>query len=345
MARMSKLILILALVVALPSVAPSQDAQAGSHDEGAAKSLVIYSGRSKSLVDPLVRKFQKDTGIEVKVRYGKTAPLAALLREEGAQTQADLFWAQDAGALGAMARADRFQTLPQAVLDRVPASLRNKNGHWVATSGRARVLAHSTERCKADALPQSVFDLTDPKYKGKVGWAPTNGSFQAFVTAMRVLHGDDKTKAWLVGMKANAAKVYPKNTPLVRALADGGIDMGVTNHYYVVRFRNADKKFPAQFAQFKAGDVGNLVNVAGVGMLKTAKNKSAAERFVAFLLSTAAQQYITSAIYEYPVTGDVIANPKLIPFEDLMGRAPKIELGKLEDLTGTLELLRSVGLL
>ena len=309
------------------------------------ETLHVYSGRSKSLVQSVVKAFERESGIRVEVRYGSTSALAVALLEEGDQSPADLFWAQDAGALGALAKASRFEALPKDLLETVSKRWRSTQGEWVATSGRARVLAYAEKKVQPQDLPQSIFELTEPKWRGQVGWAPTNGSFQAFVTGMRKEHGDAKTKAWLQAMKANGAKAYPKNTPILKALAAGEVTVGIPNHYYLLRFKSADSGFPVSQTFFKDGDIGNLMNVAGVGVLKTTKKKDAALKFVRFLLSKGAQQYFTSGVFEYPVIDEVIPNARLESAETLQKKVPQVDLDVLEDLPGTLELLRQAGVL
>ncbi len=301
--------------------------------------LTIYSGRAKSLVDPLVEKFRTDTAIAVDVRYGDTAELAVALTEEGVNSRADLFWAQDAGALGAVAAAGLLASLPDSILDRVPEGFRSREGRWVATSARARTLAYSTARVTEAALPQSIFDLIDPKYKGLVGWAPANGSFQAFVTAMRQTYGDDRTRQWLVRMRDNGAQSYPKNTAILQGIANGEIDFGLPNHYYLFRFTSEDPDFPVAQTHFREGDIGNLVNVAGLGVLASSQSPSASLRFIGYVLSESSQQYFRTETFEYPVvtrsgtdaSGDSIR--------------PSVNLDSLRDLEQTLDMLRSAGLL
>lgn len=309
-----------------------------------AEELVLYSGRSKSLVEPIVQKFSQDTGIRVAVKYGNTAQLAVALLEEGERTQADVFWAQDAGALGAMVSAGLFAPLEEKLLENVPAEYRGAGGLWVATSGRARTLAYSTVRVTTDQLPKSVFGLTDAKYKAKVGWAPTNASFQSFVTALRKSHGEDAARAWLKGMMDNGAVSYPKNTAIIEAIAAGEVDFGLPNHYYLMSFVREDPNYPVAQTSFEPGDIGNLVNVAGVGVLKTSKHGEAANKFAAYLLSESAQQFFADDTFEYPVVAGVPADPGLTPLDTLRGGAPAVELGSLEDLQGTLDLLAEVGL-
>lgn len=312
-----------------------------------AKELTLYSGRSKSLVKPILEKFENETQIKVKVRYGGTAEFAVALLEEGENSPADLFWAQDAGALGAVSKRGLFQQLPDTIPSKVPEKFRDSGGMWVATSGRARVIAYASDQIKSGDAPDSIFDLTDSKWKSRVGWAPQNASFQAFVTSMRVGIGEEKTEEWLRGMKANETKSYPKNTPIIKALAAGEIDLGLPNHYYLLRFKKTDSEFPVEQAFFKPGDPGNLVNIAGIGHLKTSHHPDEALALIQFLLSSQAQQYFSSQVFEYPVTNNAVPdpNPKLVPLSELLERTPKINLGDLDDLEGTLKLLRKVEIL
>ena len=309
------------------------------------RELVVYSGRSKGLVHPIIKQFEKETGITVKVRYGNTAQLAVALLEEGEKSPADLFWAQDAGALGAVSKQGLFQKLPESILSKIPDKFRNADGTWIATSGRARVLAYAPERVKAEELPNSIFDLTDAKWKGRVGWAPQNASFQAFVTAMRVLEGEEKAEEWLRGMKANGAKSYPKNTPIIRGLAAGEVDLGLPNHYYLMRFKKSDSGYPVEQTFFGAGDTGNLVNVAGIGILKSSTHPEEVSSFVQYLLSPKVQQFFISEVFEYSVTDAVIPSEKLLPPDELLKLTPEINLEKLDDLEGTLKLLREADIL
>ncbi len=310
-----------------------------------AETLTIYSGRSKSLVEPIIKQFEQETGIEVKVSYAKTTQLAATLLTEGDKSPAALFWAQDAGALGAVSKNGMFEKLPKSVLGKVPSDFRDADGLWVATSGRARLLAYSPERVKMEELPKSIFDLTQPMWKDRVGWAPTNASFQAFVTALRMQAGEERAEEWLRDMKANGAKKYAKNTPIIEALAAGEIDLGLPNHYYLLRFKKGNSSYPVAQTFFKADDPGNLVNVAGIGVLKSSDNKKAALKFVEFLLSAKAQQYFTSDVFEYPVIDGVIPNANLLPLSELLELAPTFDLNQMDDLDGTVDLLRRVEIL
>ena len=304
-------------------------------------SLVVYSGRSESLVGPIIEQFKEATGMDVQVKYGGTSALAATLQEEGSNSPADVFWAQDPGALGAL--SPMFKPLPSDVTLAVPEWARDSDGRWVGVSGRARVIVYNTDLGE-DELPKSVQELTDPKWKGRIGWPPTNASFRVMVTAMRHLWGEDETREWLEGMLANDVKVFPKNTPIVDAAGKGEIDLGLVNHYYLHRFlAEHGDEFGARNLFLKDGGPGSLVMVAGAGILNTSPNSANAEAFVRFLVSRVAQQYFAASTYEYPLIGGVTTHRLLPPIETLNG--PGIDFALLDDLAGTETLLRDTGVI
>ncbi|MEQ9104640.1 MAG: iron ABC transporter substrate-binding protein [Rhodothermales bacterium] len=307
--------------------------------------LTVYSGRSQSLVQPLLDAFQAETGIEVEVRFGDTAQLAVALLEEGEQSPADLFWAQDAGALGAIQDAGLFAPLPDELTRRAGAGFSASDGAWVATSGRARVLAWSSDRLEAEALPASILDLTDPRWAGRVGWAPTNGSFQAAVTAMRVELGEDATREWLMAMSAAGTKAYSNNRSIIEAIANGEIDLGLPNHYYLYRYKADDAAYPVEQTFFEPGDIGNLINVAGIGRLTSSGNAEAAERLIAYLLSDESQEFFARETFEYPVVEGIAPSTRIADYDRISDLKPDVRLENMRDLESTLTLLRSVGLL
>lgn len=310
-----------------------------------ASTLTLYSGRGESMVQPILEEFEEKTGIEVQVRYGGTAQLAVLLQEEGRRTPADVYWGQDAGAMGAVSNAGLLAELPEDIYEDLPGIFKSVTGNWVATSGRARLFIYSPGRTSAEEHPQSVFDLTDARYQGRVGWAPTNGSFQSFVTAMRVEYGDDKTLEWLEAMKANGAKTFRNNTTQLEGVADGEIDYGIVNNYYLPRFTRTDADFPVGQTFFQEGDIGNLMNVAGVAVTKASRNQEEAHQLVRFLTSPAAQEYFALEVNEYPVIEGVVQNPHVEPYSEALNASPEIDLDQLNDLDGTLRLLRRAGLI
>src|ERR671917_246833 len=285
-------------------------------------SLVVYSGRSEELVGPVFEQFEERSGIDVQVRYGETAELAATILEEGENSPADLFFAQDPGALGALA----------------------DDGDWVGTSGRSRVVAYNTEELQEGDLPESVFGFTDPEWQGRIGWAPTNGSFQAFVTALRVIEGEDRARDWLEGVQANDPFVYPDNLSAVEGVASGEVDVALVNHYYLFQVKEErGEDLPAANYFFEGGDPGALVLAAGAGVLDTAENPEAGREFLEFALSEEAQQYFADETYEYPLVQGIEINEELPPLSDL--QSPQVDLSNLDDLGGTLELRQERGAL
>jgi iron(III) transport system substrate-binding protein len=311
---------------------------------GASGSLTIYSGRSEGLVGPLIQRFQEETGITTEVNYAGTTDLAATILEEGDASPADVFFAQDAGALGAIAAEGLLADLPAATLDQVDERFRSDDGQWVGLSGRARVVAYDTRALEESDLPSSIDDFTDPAWKGKIGWAPSNASFQSFVTAYRVLEGDEAAKAWLEGIVANEAKVYENNDAVLASIAAGEVEVGFINHYYLVNaLAEQGESFPVRNHFLQSGDPGSLINVAGAGILTSADNPAAAQAFIDFLLSSESQQYFAEQTHEYPLVDGVEADPNLPPLADIA--SPDIDLSDLADLQGTQTLLQEAGVL
>jgi len=310
--------------------------------DGASGPITVYSGREEELVAPLFEQFTAETGIKVEVRYGDSAELAATIAEEGSNSPADVFFAQDPGSLGAI--DEQLEELPSETLERVDERYRDTDGRWVGTSGRTRVLVYSTDAVTDDELPESVLELVEPEWKDRVGIAPTNGSFQAFVTAMRLALGDDETRAWLEGLKENGAKTYEKNTPIVEAVAAGEIDVGLVNHYYLALVKEEQPDAPIANHLFEAGDPGALVSVAGAGVLEGTDQREDAESFVEFLLSDDAQQFYVDEAEEseYPLVDGVEPAAGLPPLDEIEG--PAVELTAFgAELEATVELLRETG--
>lgn len=307
-------------------------------------SLIVYSGRGEELVGPVIEQFEEESGVDVQVRYGDTAELAATILEEGPNSPADVFFAQDPGALGALSEAGAFQALPDSILNQVNERFRSPEGEWVGTTSRARVVAYNTETLQEGDLPDSILDFTDPEWEGRIGWAPTNGSFQAFVTALRETEGEDAAREWLEGIQANDPFVYPDNSSTLEAVAAGEVEVGFVNHYYLYRaLEEQGNDFAARNYNFPGSDIGNLVIASGVGALKTADNGDQSERFIEYLLSNEAQQYFAEEDYEYPLVEGVEPSGDVPPLSSI--KAPKVDLGRLDDLEGTLELLRETGAL
>jgi iron(III) transport system substrate-binding protein len=302
------------------------------------ESITIYSGRSEVLIAELLETFTAESGIGVEVRYGDSAELAAQILEEGDNVRADVYFGQDAGALGALAKAGVTKSLPADITDLVQDVYKSENSQWVGVSGRARVLVY--DPTKVTELPTSYKELMDPSWKGRIGIAPTNASFQAFITAIRVLEGDGAANDFLVAMKENAV-LFEKNSIILQAVEDGVVDAGLINHYYwwELAAQLGEENMKSEIAWFKNGDAGNLINVAGVAVLS---DNPSANVFAKWLLGESAQRYFVERTREYSMTG-VTEVKGLKPLREI--QAPKFDLSDLESLAETLELIRKAGLL
>lgn len=331
-------------LLALTACGGSEDSLEPGKD--ADKKITIYSGRSEALVKPLLDKFSQETGIEIQARYGNTAQMAAQLLEEGDRSPADVFFAQDAGALGAVSKKEMFAPLPDETLNKVPAGYRDDKGRWVGISARARVLAYNPDLVPADQLPASVFDLTKPEWKGKVGIAPTNGSFQAFITAMRVQHGDARTQEFLSGLKANEPQIRDGNIKILEDVNAGTIAVGLINHYYFGELAKEQgttpDKLKAKVYFFPNRDTGALVNVAGVGVLERAGQDPDVKTFLDYLLGAEAQKYFATETFEYPVVTGMPAPAYVPPLAKLT--VPPVNLNDLDTLDATIALIKDSGL-
>lgn len=309
---------------------------------GGTGDLTVYSGRSAELVGPLIANFEEATGISVDVKYGSTSGLTATLLEEGNHTPADVFFSQDAGALGVLAAADMFEKLPEDLLSKVDPRFVDRGERWVGTSARSRVVVYNTDTVDPSALPGTLDGYTAPEWSGRVGWAPTNASFQAFVTALRHQRGDAAALEWLKAMKANGVRDYKNNSAIVQAVSVGDIDAGFANHYYLYRFMAEEGVSFRARNHYPAGrDMLGVLNAAGVGVLAASDSRDAALEFVEFLLSDTTQRYFANETFEYPLAAGVDAHPDLPPLESL--ETPEIDLGDLGDIEATIELLLEAG--
>ncbi len=331
---------LLPLIVATLCAVPLIAGCGGS--SGSTGSLTVYSGREEDIVAPLFSAFEKATGITLDVRYGDSAELAAQIAEEGGNSPADVFFSQDAGTLGAVNA--QLAPLAMAQLDRIPASFRAPDGRWTGVSGRVRVVVFNTETMKPADLPKTILGYTDKRFRGRMGIAPTNGSFQAFVTVMRLAYGDERTASFLRALKANDVKTYPKNSAIVEAVANGEIDLGLVNHYYVALLKQEQPDAPVANHFLTPGDPGAFVNVAGVGVLDSSERKDDAAKLVDYLLSDEGQRYYaTAAETEYPLVDGIAGPAGLPPLTALLGdEISVIDLGA--EARKTLELLNEVGL-
>jgi iron(III) transport system substrate-binding protein len=305
--------------------------------------VTVYSGRGEDLVGPLLTMFEEETGIDTEVRYGDSAEMLLLIQEEGDNSPADVYYSQGAGFLGELSSTGALAELPTDLLDQVPEGLRSPANDWLGLSGRARTVVYNTDELTEADLPPTILGYTDPEWSGRIGYAPTNASFQDFVTALRSIQGEDAAKAWLEGIVANGAVPYENNIAVVEAVAAGEVDVGFVNHYYLYRFLAEDPDFPVANHFGGEDDPGSLINIAGAGILATSDESEGAQALMQFLLSPAAQEYFATETFEIPVV-DGSPSPEGVPALDTL-TYPPFDLNQLLDLQGTVALLTEVGAL
>ncbi|MFT7623888.1 MAG: iron(III) transport system substrate-binding protein, partial [Myxococcota bacterium] len=305
----------------------------------AAVTLRVASGRKESLVGPLFTAFTAKTGIKVEVDYNKTPALAMQLITEGKDSPADVFYAQESGYLGAMAKAGLLAEVPADILAQVRPELEGGQKHWLAVSGRARVLVYDPAKVTAADLPKSLKDLTGERWKGKLGWAPTNGSFQAHISALRHQWGEAETETWLRAIAANDVRSGKNNSALVKDVARGAIEAGLVNHYYSHKLKLTDK---VKIHSFAANNGSNVVMISGIGVLGHSQKKDAVAKLLAFLISEDAQKLLSQDNFEYPARKGMRVHADVAPLSELKMTPVKQE--HLTDAGPTLKLLQKVGL-
>jgi iron(III) transport system substrate-binding protein len=322
----------------------STEDSGGGSDEPATEGITLYSGRIPAAIGPAIDSYEAEAERDVQVRFAETADLAATLVEEGDASPADAFFAQEPGAIAAVAEAGLLAKLPRDILDRVPPRYRDPQGRWVGVTGRARVIAYNRTVVDVSELPPSPFGLTDPKWQGRVGWSPASSSMQEYVTALRATYGDERTKQWLEGMVDNGAVAFPDNVTIRDAIADGEIDVGLINHYYVAQAIGEEGPDYPVAVYFPPGGLGSLMLLTSVGVLDSSDRKPEAFAFVRSLLAKRSQAFFTSSSKEYPLARGVEPDPSLsvpiakIPVSDS-------SLVDLKQLQGTIDLMKEAGAL
>ncbi|GAA1899947.1 iron ABC transporter substrate-binding protein [Lapillicoccus jejuensis] len=302
---------------------------AATDGAGASGSIVVYNAQHEDLVQELVDGFTKQTGIQVTLRNGDDAELGNQLVQEGSASPADVFLTENSPSMDLVAGAGLFAPVSSTASDAVPAAYRPSTGTWTGWAARATVFAYNPSKVSSGQLPASLLDLAQPQWKGRFGIAAGGADFQAIVSAVLSLEGEAATQQWLTGLKANA-KVYQGNTAIMKAVNAGELDAGVIYHYYWAKDRaeSGANSSSVELHYFGKQDPGAFLSVSGAGVLKSAKNPAAAQKFVEFLTSKAGQEILAnSSALEYPIASDVAPGPKLKPIADL--QAPTVDVAGL----------------
>jgi iron(III) transport system substrate-binding protein len=316
----------------------------GGSDEPETEGVTLYSGRIPAAIGGAVDGYEARADRDVQVRYADTADLAATLIEEGDASPADVFFAQEPGAISAVAEAGLLARLPDDVLAMVAPRFRDPEGHWVGVTGRARVIAYSRDRVERSELPESPFGLVDPRWEDRVGWSPASSSMQEYVTALRARYGDERTREWLEAMVDNGAQSYKDNVSIRDAIAAGEIDAGLINHYYVAQAVAEEGPGYPVGVYFPPGGLGSLMLLTSVGVLDSSDRKPEAFDFVRSLLSPPGQGFFTTSAKEYPLARSAEPDPAL---EVPLARIPSTSAGLIDlgELQATIELMQESGAL
>ena len=300
--------------------------------------LTVYSGRGEFLVGELVEYIDEQyDDFSLTVRYAGSTDLVNQIVNEGDGSPADVFYSVNAGALGALADAGRTRSLPTSLTDLVRGEFHTDQ--WIGTSGRARTVPYNTETLDESDVPADVMAFPT-EFDGDLGWAPSYGSCQAFVTAMRLIEGEDATREWVESVVDGGITAYADEFAACQAVADGEIDAAFANHYYIQRVLDGSPDASIA-AAFTRGDAGAMFNVAGAAVVDTAADATLAENFVRHLLSAEAQDYFARTTFEYPLIPDVEPIGDLPTIDEL--DVPDVDLAALADLEPTIDLMRDAG--
>jgi iron(III) transport system substrate-binding protein len=300
--------------------------------------LTVYSGRGEFLVGELVEYIDDlYDDFDLTVRYAGSTDHVNAIVNEGEGSPADVFYSVNAGALGALADEGRTQALPAEITDMVREEFRTEQ--WIGTSGRARTVPYNTDEFSDGDLPDDIMAYPE-EFDGSLGWAPSYGSCQAFVTAMRLIEGPEATRDWLGAVVDSGISSYADEFAACQAVADGEIDAAFTNHYYIQRVLDGSPDASIGTA-FTSGDAGAVFNVAGAAVVDTAADATLAQNFVRHLLSAEAQDYFARTTFEYPLIPDVEPIGDLPTIDEL--DVPDIDLTQLSDLEPTIDLMREAG--
>jgi len=309
------------------------------------RSITLYNGQHEQTTAALVAAFEQQTHIEVNVRSGDEAELADQIMQEGSSSPADVFYTENTPVLEALRERGLLARVPASTLAAVPSRYDSPEGDWVGISARVSVLVYNTAQVAPSQLPSSILELAQPRWKGKLGFAPSETDFQPLITAIVKRNGIATAERWLKGLQANA-RIYPDNETVVAQVNNGESALGPINHYYWFRLRAevGDAGIHSALHYYAPDDPGNLVDVSGAAVLRSSAHQADAQAFLAFLVSHAGQEVIAhSHSYEYPLRPGVAPAPGLRPFAQL--HPESLTPAQLGDGSQALALEQKLGLL
>lgn len=307
-------------------------------------SITVYNAQHEELLNDIIPAFEKETGIEVKLRSGDDLELANQLVQEGKASPADVFLTENSPAMNLVDNAGLFTKVSPKALAPIPQQYVPSDHNWVGFLGRSTVAIYNTDKVSPSELPTSILDFAKPEWKGRISFSPTGADFQAIVSAVLQLEGEAKTRSWLQGIKDNGT-VYDGNNVVLQSVNAGQSEVGIAYHYYWYRDRaeNGDNSDHSAVHYFDNQDPGAFVSLSGAGVLASSDKQADAQKFVAYLTSTAGQQELAkSYALEYPLNPKVSLAPPVKPFSEL--DPPKVDPASLNSAK-VVSLMQDVGLL
>jgi iron(III) transport system substrate-binding protein len=334
-----------AMLLAACGGSSSNTASGPSGSTAGASSITLYNGQHEQTTALLVKAFERQTGVKVHVRSDDEDALGNQILQEGSNSPADVFYTENTPVLEDLQEKGRLAPVQSSTLAVVPSGYSSPQRDWVGVSARASALVYNTKAISASQLPSSILELAKPRWKGKLGFAPSETDFQPLLTSIVKFDGAAAAERWLRAIKANG-KIYPDNETVVSQVNNGESAVGLINHYYWYRLRDevGAGGLHSALHYYAPRDPGNLIDVSGAAVLKSSSHQAAAQRFVAFLVGKVGQEIIAhSHSYEYPLGSGVLTAQPLRPFDELQP-AP-ITLTDLGDGSAALALEQKLGLL
>ena len=307
--------------------------------------LVIYSGRSEALIQPVIDAFKaQHPNVDVLLKSGNNSELANALLEEQNNPQADVFITTELITIQSLAQQGAFASYRPTGADQIPAEFVGEDNMWVGLTRRVRVIMYNTELVSEAEAPKSIFDLTDPKWRGQIALAgSTNGSMQAQIAAMRQLIGEEETEAWLNGLIENEATFFGGHTDVRKAVGAGEFKVGLVNHYYYYLQKAEGSPVGIVFPDQEEDQIGLITNATAAAIVKDAPNRANAEAFIDFLLSEQGQKLFAELNYEYPLRSGVVLSPDVLALEEF--RFADVNVSQAaQDVDETFALIEKVNL-
>ena len=306
--------------------------------------LVIYNAQHEQLLDELIPLFEEESGLDVELRHGKDLEMANQITEEGEDSPADVFLTENSPAMTIVDNAGLFAELSETATGAIPDDYIPANRAWTGFLARSTVAMYNTDSMTEADMPASILDFADPEWEGRVAFSPTGADFQAIVSAVLELEGEEATRTWLEGLEANGV-IVQNNLVVMQSVDSGEVDAGIAYHYYWYRDReeNGTDSDTSALHFFGDQDPGAFLSISGAGILASSEKQAEAEEFLTWLTGTEAQQAMAeSYALEYPLNPDASLNPEVKPFGEL--EPPQVDVSSLNGPQVT-DLMTEAGLL